>query len=302
MHRLQNIEKVYHGLDINTPFQISHAYIPQKRDFYSGDIHYDLQMIITLSGREDVVFTEFESSYLAGQVWWTAPWEPHAGRIASNYFGVLAITISLEFLGNIEPFQEVDWLLPFVLPPAQRPTPQTRQQRLKLLLQAREILKLERHKPYGWRTLQWLKIHEMIIQLIQLIPAAEVKELAGSKLPMFAKIMPAIQMVKKNPLQLFTLDEVAKACCLGRSRFCFIFKQLMGIGFGRFALHARIDRAAQMLRNERTSIKDVAFACGFKDLGHFYHAFSRFFNCTPAEFINSSSPPPMQLDAAPPKE
>jgi AraC-like DNA-binding protein len=285
MDQLQNIEKVYHGLDVTNPFQISLAYIPHKRNFYSGDIHYDMQMIITLSGREDVAFSGFKASFLAGQIWWTSPWEPHAGRIASDHFGVMAITISPEFLGSIDPFQNVDWLLPFVLPPARRPTPRTRAERLSVLLKAREIIQLERHKPYGWRTLQWFKIHEIIIRMIQLIPDSEIKSWAGGKMSLFARIMPAIQMVKKNPLQSLSLDNAAKACGLGRSSFCSAFKQVMGIGFGRFALRARINQAAQMLCSEQASIKDVAFACDFKDLGHFYHVFSRFFNCTPSEFI-----------------
>ena len=286
MYRLQKIEKVYHHLDVNFPVKLSHVYLPQKRSFFSGDIHYDLQMILILSGRQDVIYSEYENSFSAGQVWWTAPWEPHAGRVASDYFSMLVITIAPEFLGYLDPFQEIDWLVPFVLPPAQRPNPVSRELRLKVLLLARAIIKLERNNPYGWRTLQWFRIHEIIILMNQLILPQLTKEGIEEKMSFFRKVMPAIQAVKSSPLKSISLDDAAQECSMGRSHFCYIFKQAMGVSFSNFALHARISIAAQALRNQDSSIKEVAQKHGFKDVSHFYHVFKKYFKCTPNEYIS----------------
>lgn len=46
-------------------------------------------------------------------------------------------------------------------------------------------------------------------------------------------------------------------------------------------LRARIEHAGQALRLDGSPILDVAMACGFKDLGHFYRAFRAHYRTTP---------------------
>lgn len=53
-------------------------------------------------------------------------------------------------------------------------------------------------------------------------------------------------------------------------------------------LQIRLEHAAQRLHLDGTAILDVALACGFKDLGHFYRAFRAQYHTTPKAWRDSA--------------
>ena len=269
---------------MGTPFFIYNGYERESSGRFVGDSHYDPQMIIVLSGRHEVRYSDYQDIYEAGQIWWTSCWEPHACRMLGKYITYVAITISLESLGFFDPFHEIDWLSPFFLPPADRPKTQDRKLRREILLIGREMVKLQRKKPCGYRTMQWLKIHEIILKMAPFSKKSE-HDIHRPRLASITQILPAIQLVKRNPDKMITLEKAAAECGISKSRFSEIFSKSMNVSFSRFAQRVRISTAASMLKNSNLSTKEIASRCGFHEISHFYHVFTKHFKCTPNEFI-----------------
>jgi len=286
MNVLPEIKKVDLHLDAANPFMTFFGYAPEARPVFGGDSHYELQMCIVLVGEHEIMYPDHRMSAKSGQIWWTSCWEPHASRAVSKRIGYFVVSLSVEALGSVAPFQDVDWLAPFFLPPWERPQAESIELRKKVLTIGRALRMLEKKKPYGWKTLQWLKIHELIILMAAL---RETPNDAANKIRLsdgFIKILPAVQMVKKTPGKSVSLREAAAVSGMSKSRFSEVFTKTMGVTFSRFALRVRMSSAAQMLCATDSSIKDVAFKSGFKDVSHFYHVFDKFFQCTPNEFLN----------------
>jgi AraC-like DNA-binding protein len=285
MDKFTGIKKVFHHLDIDTPFSVVGGYLREGKGLFHGDSHYAPQMVIVLSGQQEVYYPDFHDTFEAGQVWWTSCWEPHVNRVTGNYFSYVAVTISLDAIGSLVPFHEIDWLMPFFLHPSERPKPTGRKLRCEILRLGREILRLDEHKPYGFQTMQWLKIHEIILKNFLLLDHTPDGGHRARRSGII-QILPAIQLVKSKLDQVISLEEAAAECSLSKSRFSEIFTKNMNVSFSRFALRVRISTAAHMLRNSNLSIKEVAARCGFQETSHFYHVFARNFKCTPNEFVS----------------
>jgi AraC-like DNA-binding protein len=231
----------------------------------------------------EVRYTDFKTSIGAGQMYWTSCWEPHASRPSKNLMTYVVATLSLESLGSFIPFDEINWLAPFFANPPERPKPEDRKQRKDILKLGREILKLQKYKPDGWKTLQWLKIHELIILSSQnWTPPSQLGNLSE-----ISRIMPAVQLARKCVKTPAQLEDAAAACNLSRSRFSSVFTQTMGISYAKFALRSRLSSAAALLSSSHEPIKEIAEQCGFQEISHFYHAFGKHFHCSPAEFRDS---------------
>jgi AraC-like DNA-binding protein len=52
-------------------------------------------------------------------------------------------------------------------------------------------------------------------------------------------------------------------------------------------------QAAYLLASTDTKVLDVAAACGFASLGHFYHVFGMHHGCSPAEYRRRQPPGPL---------
>ena len=79
-----------------------------------------------------------------------------------------------------------------------------------------------------------------------------------------------------------TLRELAAATGLSQSHFGRAFKASTGVAPYRWHLNARIQRAQQLLLNEREPIAEIAALTGFADQAHLTRAFVRATGATPA--------------------
>ncbi len=284
-NQLSHIKKVFHHLDMDQPFSVIGGQLNDCRNFVYGDSHYSPQLVIILSGQQEVYYPDYRDIYDAGQIWWTSCWEPHVHRITSDRLCYVAVTIALEAIGSFTPFQEIDWLQPFFLPPAKRPKTKDDDLRNEIIRLGNEILQLENNKPFAFQTLQWLKIHEVILHGSSMLQHTSRTGIL-SRHSDIARIAPAIQLVKSKLDQVISLEQAASSCSLSKSRFSDVFTKTMNVGFSNFAQRMRISAAAQMLQNSNLPIKKVAVRCGFRNISHFYHIFKENFKCTPAEFSN----------------
>jgi signal transduction histidine kinase/AraC-like DNA-binding protein len=67
-------------------------------------------------------------------------------------------------------------------------------------------------------------------------------------------------------------------------------KSLTGLSINQFIRSIRLKRAAQLLSQDNSSIKEVMFQVGFSNSSYFTRAFKEEFNCTPTEYGEGSLP------------
>lgn len=292
MDSLGKLPEVRHNLDFAKPFSLYCGKAEGGTGRIHGDIHYDIQIIVIMDGRMEVFYDDCSMILGRGQVWWTWCWEPHGSRILSESASYLVITLSPESTGMHDPFNEVNWLAAFLMPPKQRPRGSCRLEREHILSRAERLAELDRTRPDGCMTWQWLLIHELIIYLNSTIRSHSANSgKSARELNFRDRIMPAVRLIRSNPCKLLPLESAAEACSLSKSRFCRLFKSAMGDSFSSFAAKVRISSAASELRNPQNTIKSVAAKYGFADICHFYHVFRRYMKCTPVEYSEASGHP-----------
>lgn len=85
---------------------------------------------------------------------------------------------------------------------------------------------------------------------------------------------------------LLNADMAASALGISR-RTLFVLCARAGTSFGRLVLDTRLQRARDMLADERTprlAVQEIGFRCGFADAGHFSRRFAQTFGRPPAQW------------------
>jgi AraC family transcriptional regulator len=85
-----------------------------------------------------------------------------------------------------------------------------------------------------------------------------------------------------------TLEQMAEAADLGRTRFSQMFRRSTGQSPHQFVLNHRVERAKEMLHSDEMRILDVAVACGFKTQQHFARVFRQICGISPTEYRQES--------------
>jgi len=62
------------------------------------------------------------------------------------------------------------------------------------------------------------------------------------------------------------------------------FRKHLNLSPTEFINLKRLDYAAQLLSENKYTITEVCFMCGFNSLSHFYHSFKKQYGCTPKQF------------------
>ena len=77
---------------------------------------------------------------------------------------------------------------------------------------------------------------------------------------------------------------LAAEICLSTSQLNRKLKALSGYTCSSYVMKIRMNKARKLLFTTEKSIGDVAFECGFSDLGYFSRTFKKEFNCTPSQY------------------
>ena len=246
-----------------------------------GDMHFDPQLVIVLQGS-----MEFEQGgkrvlCRSGQLCLSGPYQSHSARFFEETTRYLGFTLDFYSMNSFTPFQDVNYLQLFLQDPADFCPVQTRRDRAFVLRIGRKLHWLERKKPAGYKTGQYLEIHRLLWFL-----HSRFSQPGNLPYRSILQIYPALLLVQNSQDRLLPLDEAANACNLSRSRFSAVFREYMGISFNAFALRRRLNAAAGLLiSSPECSMKEIAQESGFSDVSHFYRAFKNVFHCTPLDFL-----------------
>ncbi len=94
----------------------------------------------------------------------------------------------------------------------------------------------------------------------------------------------AMAYMKTHATQDLRLEEVAMQSFVSKHHFSRLFHEVTGVRFSEHVQQLRIEEAIRLLQSGQDKVADVALACGFHDLKHFYAIFRRHTGRTPGDF------------------
>ena len=101
----------------------------------------------------------------------------------------------------------------------------------------------------------------------------------------------ALLTILEKPQEAHSLDSLAAAAGMSRSRFVHHFSATYGHTPMEFVQLVRLQAAARMLRSSDLPVKAVAAAVGYASRSHFSHAFRAEFGVDPTGFRSVGAPP-----------
>jgi AraC-like DNA-binding protein len=81
-----------------------------------------------------------------------------------------------------------------------------------------------------------------------------------------------------------SIQDLARECRLSGSHFARAFRQATGVPPHRWLTQRRIERAKELLLENRFELAEIALACGFVDQSHLTRAFAQSEGCSPGKW------------------
>ncbi len=107
-------------------------------------------------------------------------------------------------------------------------------------------------------------------------------KLAEEKL--YAFIEKAKQYIRDHFNRPISLSDIADHLSLSEYYVSHIFSEETGITFSSYVTQLRMERAAELLRDMKKNISDVAYRVGYENQAYFGKVFYKYFNCTPSRY------------------
>lgn len=121
-----------------------------------------------------------------------------------------------------------------------------------------------------------LKCNYIFLKLIHTIISSE-------NMQNHSKVSKALEYIKSNYLEEFSVSELAKMCNLGECMFRRCFKQETGTSPLKFRNNLRISKAYELLASEPYSVAEVMEMTGFYDASYFNKCFKAHIGKSPSE-------------------
>lgn len=106
----------------------------------------------------------------------------------------------------------------------------------------------------------------------------QIRQLSQQELYIFK----AEKFIKTNLHRTIKISDLSDTLGIDRSYLSRLFKRYKGVSTQQFILSAKLDAAAQFLKNENFSIREVAQSVGYDDSLQFSKAFKAKFNLSPS--------------------
>ena len=97
-------------------------------------------------------------------------------------------------------------------------------------------------------------------------------------------IREALTFIDQNYQRDISIEEIAEVCGLNRSYFGKVFRDAVGESPQTYLLHYRMVRAAQLLKETRLSIGEIAGMVSYTNQLHFSRAFKNVHGVSPREY------------------
>ena len=92
--------------------------------------------------------------------------------------------------------------------------------------------------------------------------------------------------IQKNYAQKITLDHIAAAGSVCRSRCCKLFNEYIGQTPNTYLTRYRIQKSCEMLIESNMTVLEISMACGFQSSSYFSNIFQKEIGLTPKDYRN----------------
>lgn len=90
--------------------------------------------------------------------------------------------------------------------------------------------------------------------------------------------------IMKNFTEVIKLSEISSIANMTSTSFCKYFKGKTGKTFSNFVNEVRIGQACKLMLNDRLTVSEICYSCGFNNLTNFNRNFKHFTKMTPTEY------------------
>jgi two-component system response regulator YesN len=97
-------------------------------------------------------------------------------------------------------------------------------------------------------------------------------------------VQKALDLIKTRIQDPPTLGELASFAGLSRTYFSSVFKDVVGTGFQNYLIQVRINKAKDLLGDINLTVKQVAYAVGFRDPDYFCRTFKQKMGVSPTNW------------------
>jgi len=92
------------------------------------------------------------------------------------------------------------------------------------------------------------------------------------------------EFIHRNFHQKITLDDIANAGTVSRSKCCRLFRQYIQQAPNVYLTNYRLSKSTELLRDTDLSITDIALSCGFQTASYYTNVFKQDMNITPLQY------------------
>lgn len=104
----------------------------------------------------------------------------------------------------------------------------------------------------------------------------------------FSNIIDFVVQIERDRDFTLSLTQAAERCRLSPAHFSRTFKKIMHVSFKDYLVRKMVARAAELLRNTRLSVTEIAHQCEFTDSAYFCFRFRKTMGVTPGAFRAAS--------------
>ena len=153
---------------------------------------------------------------------------------------------------------------------------------VKIEMAAEAIRKEYRNKGAGYETLIKTRLAEIFILLIRHVQ--EIKSVKMTELENDERITRALKLISERYAGKLTLKEIAGTTGLVPAYFSTLFRKLTGYSVFEYLNEYRIYKAADLLKNTKKPVLELAYETGFNSISLFNRTFKRLTGKTPLQY------------------
>lgn len=239
------------------PLKIQYSIQGPRQNSLSADMHSAVHVGILPEGDLTMQHCGEKLSFHGGEIYLTAPWEPHRRLFSERGCILLLLTVAPDavnraLLGGADKLNLL-----------YRTAVRERQEilnRLKLAPEhAQTILELLKKPDTPEREMRlWHAALGIFVEIASLDFSAEPD-------PDYPRLLPALRALGNVPL---AVPEAAGLCNLSESRFAHLFRRVFGMPFARYERLYRLRCAAEEMDRLHSGLKETAANWGFYDKSH----------------------------------
>lgn len=280
---------IYHEKKAHSSAEFSYntylCSIPLDFSFVPSHWHEDMEVIVIKKGLGKVTVNLVSSDVSAGDIVFVLPGQVHSieqkGKYSMEYENIIfkpsllkSINQDLCYKNYLEPFFSGRIDFTYLTTPEHPDY-------TKINFCIEQIDTLCSHQLDGYQVAVKGLLFTLFYLLIREKPQ---KQLSPKGQKNLDKIKLILSYIQENYSHTITVKEAAEICYYSESHFMKFFKDSMDISFTKYLNDYRLQIAAQLLKENKDNILDIASSTGFDNLSYFNRAFKKKYAVTPGEY------------------